>query len=606
MNHAARQEIFRLPNGKLIQVRKQTNQPNQPPRPAGVAMAMPRTQFTIRPSQPLVNTPSARMIRPGLQLQNARALLNQQPMRRPSPYQNQQNQQQQQQRANANAAPASTAIASTVFTQQNGSISVARAPQPDTPYGKAKTGFEDKIISGLEICQHTINKMITLTNSTSFKSSRNFADLKELYIHLQYLFTYTSGKIKTLQDSLVTGMEELTKQDASSKEKNEDGELEIVEQKQVIVEVLSDDEEEAAAAAVVASKAKVKSICTKSTSQPINRPSSIASTSSSLTADKRSEIEEENLDLQRALMSNLVNSMQNSISQFIPRPTEADLLETFAKDDKTLTKKTLVKVERLEDSKSSLIKQYMIAIQQRRDRSESRENSPDPNDGDFPFMPEVVMQMEEGDGEIAQNEHKSDEEEVTTETTAEKSVEVVVEIASDEETVESEKTAVNKSDDDDKNDEHDENKEELKVVPEEEEEEVQVHPEAEANEKENEEKEEETEVETKTDDENSIEAPTVELAMEVDESINENNEADESQFENSILTISTTESIQEKPEIIVNGDESSLTDVSMVDENDITDIVENTIDDEKDLLDNLINSLDESEPLTSIELENFP
>ncbi|CAO1421064.1 unnamed protein product [Diamesa serratosioi] len=98
---------------------------------------------------------------------------------------------------------------SSKFTLFNGGITVERALIPDTPIGKAKIEFEDNIISGMKVCQHTINKMIKLSNSSSFKTSNSFQDIKGLYMHLQYLFTYTMGKYKAIQDSLTEGMESL-------------------------------------------------------------------------------------------------------------------------------------------------------------------------------------------------------------------------------------------------------------------------------------------------------------------------------------------------------------------------------------------------------------
>lgn len=158
LNHASRQEIFRLPNGKLIQVRKQTAAPPQIPgfRPPMINNRPP--QFTIRQAAPPAFSPMQRMNRVGA-MTNVRARPNQ-PHQRftfesgrvvatpPVPA-----------AATAQVPPNST---STIFTQQNGSISVARAPQPNTPFGGAKTEFEDKIINGMEICQHTINKMSKL------------------------------------------------------------------------------------------------------------------------------------------------------------------------------------------------------------------------------------------------------------------------------------------------------------------------------------------------------------------------------------------------------------------------------------------------------------
>lgn len=54
----------------------------------------------------------------------------------------------------------------TGFIQHNGSIIVNRAANPDTPFGKSKTGFEDKIISGMEICQHTISMCLQYTSTS--------------------------------------------------------------------------------------------------------------------------------------------------------------------------------------------------------------------------------------------------------------------------------------------------------------------------------------------------------------------------------------------------------------------------------------------------------
>lgn len=486
----------------------------------------PRTQFTIRPNNPMMH--QSRMIRPSVVPQLR-------PVRPP-----------QQQRAPPGNSTQTSGNTSTIFSQQNGSISVARAPQPDTQFGKSKTAFEDKIINGLEICQHTINKMITLTNSTSFKTSRSFSDLKELYIHLQYLFTYTSGKIKTLQDNLVTGMEELAKHDTALKEKNEEGELEIVEQKQEVIEVLSDDEGD---------EPPRKTI--KKESPPSTSAASTVSTE-----------DQENADIAQELFANLVDTMQNSITKFIP---QTELLSTvgFESNDKKLKTKTVVKVERLEDSKSPIVKQYMIAIQQRRDRSESRENSP----MDFPFMPEVVMEMEEGesattkenaDGEEQANAEKEKEngEEVFNESTENEKSSDVVEIASDEEGDKTRKTSSENA--------------ETSETP------VADKPQI------REEKDDTPAV--------TIEGSSQEIVSTLD--------AEE------ILAAAALEEAENNSKTVEeNGKENDdeKNDVSMLsDDENISKVAAAEIDDEKDLLDNLINSLDETEPLASIELENFP
>lgn len=264
LNHAARQEIFRLPNGKLIQVRKQvTNAPN------ATAAATPGLQNQNQPMGmgPRTITPSIRpnvmnrnnvrpmgnirMNRPALPVQQSRFLISDAtPAQIAAANLNTSNVVQNnmvpvQAPTQITPAPAaSTGV--TMFQQQNGSIIVNRAQHPDNDLGKAKTGFEDKIIAGMEICQHTINKMITLSNSSSFKTSRTFTDLKGLYIHLKYLYTFTLGKLNSLQEKLAEDMEKLAEHDTALNEKGgDDDDLEIVEKDTEVITVDSDDEESA-------------------------------------------------------------------------------------------------------------------------------------------------------------------------------------------------------------------------------------------------------------------------------------------------------------------------------------------------------------------------
>lgn len=279
----------------------------------------------------------------------------------------------QPQQPQAAAPPAPSA--STVFTQQNGSISVARAPQPNTPFGTAKTEFEDKIISGMEICQHTINKMITLTNSTSFKTSGNFKDLKDLYIHLQYLFTYTSGKFKTLQESLTTGMESLAKQDLNLKDKADDDELEIVEEKQDVIEVMSDDDEPPV-------QEKEKSPVKKPLLKHIQYTKD-ASESAVAATDAEQEVP--------------ASCIETTIAPETPKDETENLinLAEMLEKDKKLKNKVVVKVEKLEDTKNPIIKHYINMLQERLEMQSSdgsRESTPE----NF-FEPMVTL--EEGEEE---------------------------------------------------------------------------------------------------------------------------------------------------------------------------------------------------------------
>ncbi|KAL7024266.1 hypothetical protein ACKWTF_012964 [Chironomus riparius] len=592
LNQAARQEIFRLPNGKLIQVRKQPNStPAQPTIRPGLHFAMqPRAHIPVRPSPPTITTTS-RMMRPAMapQLRVSRPQLPQQ--RQSAPNQ-------------ANAP-----VASTVFTQQNGSISVARAPQPDTQFGKAKTAFEDKIINGLEICQHTINKMITLTNSSSFKNSRSFADLKDLYIHLQYLFTYTSGKIKTLQDSLGTNVEELAKHDKSlkEKEKHDSDELEIVEQKQDVIEVFSDDEEELP---------RVNQVATKKTAAPcIKSP------------------EQEALEVEQEIVSALLATMQETFNR---QPDQPELLAScnYMSDDKKLLIKSAVKVERLEESKSPLVKQYMIAIQQRRDNEPSAEQNIENEEGedgddDFPpLVPEIVMDENPNPDEITEQTENSEESKEKEHVEPEPEPEANME---DKMETEDAPKSVNDSSD------------VVEIPSDDDEAEITQTNENESVEKENNQsKEEETElIEEQSKDDGEIPEASETIpdeTMEVDNNestadnpdesvisldslINcneaienetaENGTAENDEVAEKVAEISSNEDITENGEVITET-ENETTQAEEVDESivskdaeEITKITENGID-EKDLLDNLLNSLDENEPLAPIELENFP
>lgn len=357
LNHAARQEIFRLPNGKLIQVRKQTAQPNSILATPPILPTLPRPQFTIRQAQPMAST-TTRMFRPQQQPVQLR-------VRGPTI--------QPQQRftfadgrvifgtqAQIPSAPVPPAPAlpvaqqSTVFTQQNGSISVARAPHSNTPFGKAKVEFEDKIINGMEICQHTINKMITLTNSTSFKTSRTFSDLKDLYIHLQYLFSYTSGKMKVLQEELTEGMEILAKQDPVLKEKTDADELEIVETKTDVIEVDSEDDEIEDSRQPTLAKTVVTAV-----KKPILKH-----------IQYTAQNELPNVDVETALATHFVEK------QSTPERTEV-AIDVVESSDKKLNIRPVVKVEKLENSKSIVVKHYLQQIRKRKAQSSSRETTPE-------------------------------------------------------------------------------------------------------------------------------------------------------------------------------------------------------------------------------------
>ncbi|CAO1440158.1 unnamed protein product [Diamesa hyperborea] len=351
LNQAARQDIFRLPNGKLIQVRKQnaltaTLPPGRYPlNSAQVNQPVPRPRVTIQPNsigrfqRPQIHRPQGpRVIMPQQRFQARFSTPPQQLTPLPT------------------LPPVST-----VFTQQNGSISVQRAPQPDTALGKAKVEFEDKIISGMEVCQHTINKMITLTNSTSFKTSNSFRDIEGLYIHLRYLFTYTMGKYKTLQESLTEGMETLAKLDPKLLDHDEE-DIEILEEKTDCIDLDSDNEGNDSPVKKVPSPAKVvSSELTNGVGTTAKIP--VPSFRHMRYIDKPKEIEpmetEAVLDVEAELNVSAIQTVPIDDEQ--PSTSHPSFVVDAVTGQVTMME-CVVKLENLEFSKSVYIKNYMAQL----------------------------------------------------------------------------------------------------------------------------------------------------------------------------------------------------------------------------------------------------
>ncbi|XP_013112805.1 uncharacterized protein LOC106090979 isoform X2 [Stomoxys calcitrans] len=231
LNTAAQQETFRLPNGKLIQVKRQGPPPGQGASP------------------------------------NQQVHLNQSPGSWPQLSAQHQTQQQQQQRVvpqtiasrpvqitqhpypgpnipgqppvvryhnnmigtttiNAighNGGPLQAingqiAAPTPVNIQQNVPPLVPGAPIrpvmvrhifPETPIGQARTQLQEQVFNAMEICTHLTNKVQTLTNSNAYKQAKNYLEVKELYIHLSYLLTYAIGRFKGLQDKCLADMRHL-------------------------------------------------------------------------------------------------------------------------------------------------------------------------------------------------------------------------------------------------------------------------------------------------------------------------------------------------------------------------------------------------------------
>ncbi|XP_037825229.1 uncharacterized protein LOC119613296 isoform X3 [Lucilia sericata] len=268
LNSAAQQETFRLPNGKLIQVKRQG-----PPTPQNASPTANNWQRMSSP-QPQRVIPQTIASRPVQITQHPYNIsVQQQPGQHPQVVRyhnsmigstsiNQVNhngttiqvvngqmsagpqQAQQQQPPPIPSGPVRPVMVRHVF--------------PDNPIGQARAGLQDQVFNAMEICTHLTNKVQTLTNSNAYKQARNFLEVKELYIHLSYLLTYAIGRFKSLQDKCLGDMRTLgfgndadcleNGQLAADKQASddEDNEIEIVEPKTDLITLDSDDDEPSA------------------------------------------------------------------------------------------------------------------------------------------------------------------------------------------------------------------------------------------------------------------------------------------------------------------------------------------------------------------------
>lgn len=136
---------------------------------------------------------------------------------------------------------------------------MVNGPHEDSPLGRSRKNFEGKLLSGVEICQHIVNKINTLTNSNSFKNIRNVRDLKELYIHVSYLLTYAIGRFKTLQEKCVDDVkkmgftkesdfvmmgEQISNRNPEEDKSDDEDDCEIIEQNTTLIEIDSEDEDD--------------------------------------------------------------------------------------------------------------------------------------------------------------------------------------------------------------------------------------------------------------------------------------------------------------------------------------------------------------------------
>ncbi|XP_017146286.1 uncharacterized protein LOC108158489 isoform X1 [Drosophila miranda] len=243
LNSAAQQDSYRLPNGRLIQVKRQ-----MPPGSQPATALTPPTPMPVGPMGQVLIRPRS--------LATAPTTIRQVPSTNPSPvgtpsamasnmgsnmgiYNPQINQQQRAPQvvrlgnvsqtsasssasggslpAQSNANGGAGTMISTV--QPNKGPALMRHVFPNSAIGQARAQLQEQIFNAMDICTHLTGKVVSLTHSNAYNQARSYMDLKELYIHMSYLMTYAIGRFKHLQEKCLVDMREMGfKNDANSLE----------------------------------------------------------------------------------------------------------------------------------------------------------------------------------------------------------------------------------------------------------------------------------------------------------------------------------------------------------------------------------------------------
>ncbi|KAH8275204.1 hypothetical protein KR026_002006 [Drosophila bipectinata] len=256
LNSAAQQDSYRLPNGRLIQVKRQVPPTQQPPAASPMGLPPGIVIRPARPTHPAVGRQSqAQGLGTNIGIYNPQ---NNQPQRSPqivrigsmNPAAA-----SQQQAPPSNVNGGQPATAGHPGPPGPKTSTLVRRVYPDNPIGHARNQLQEQIFSAMEICTHLTGKVVSLTHSNAYNQVRGYMDLKELYIHMSYLMTYAIGRFKNLQEKCLVDMREMGfKNDANSLENgqlaaekqasdDEDNEIEIVEPKTDTITIDSDNED---------------------------------------------------------------------------------------------------------------------------------------------------------------------------------------------------------------------------------------------------------------------------------------------------------------------------------------------------------------------------
>ncbi|KAH8390334.1 hypothetical protein KR200_000227 [Drosophila serrata] len=394
LNSAAQQDSYRLPNGRLIQVKRQMPISNPPP----VASPAPTAPIVLPPMNPGVvirprgPVPIGRPPMQGNAFGNNIGIYN--------PQTNQQQRAPQIVRINQNQATTPTP-AQVQTPNVNGSAgsgqtlmitpvpgppktpSLVRHNFPNTTLGQARSQLQEQIFSAMDICTHLTGKVVSLTHSNAYNQVRNYLDLKELYIHMSYLMTYAIGRFKHLQEKCLVDMREMGfKNDANSLENgqlaaekqasdDEDNEIEIVEPKTDTITIDSDNDDDTPSTSTQ-QKAMMKIVSVTSAApkkEVIENQTDIdvaAFSSTILASLLEVDIHEGSGDPKAISPGQKKQPRKKTTNK--PNPAllqlERQRMEELKRSDVKLKKKCVVKVRRAEDE-FEVARQWMDRIRQR-------------------------------------------------------------------------------------------------------------------------------------------------------------------------------------------------------------------------------------------------
>lgn len=314
------------------------------------------------------------------------------------------------------------------------------------PVGRARTQMERQIFNAISICHQIDGKLKTLMNSNAYKDVEKLHDIKELYIHLSYLFTYTNGRFQSVHDKCMEDMRRLGfKNDAISlKEGNvidkygsdvDEDDLEIVEPDHQTINLDSDDER---------TPEKSKSKSNTSTPRPRVAPPEITQSNNNDTHEEvdigvmlditsSTENLECDVDVSAMLQINmniddddngesLLSRMNDGVGEIATPPDSErnDELAINIENDLKLKSKATISLEPVEKVYPDLMER---ALQKMKATQAEDEQKPDDNDDEEeleqpPEIDSPDQSQEEGDAEG--NAIEKGNENITSDSTNEK------------------------------------------------------------------------------------------------------------------------------------------------------------------------------------------